>query len=150
MRSMAIAVVVAIGVSQGAGTFAYAQVLSVRDADMQLMHGVEDQAHIALEVLGGLNEADSPQLVVDRIDQYIRQAQDSGDLPNDNWNEFYAPFGALWGEQIGRQYGWNWIKVWLDENEGKPRYAIVSPDSSMVVYPFVHLLASPVHLLLTE
>ena len=141
--SLIIAVLAALGLLQGIAnpTYSYAQVLSVRDADMQLMRGVEDQAHIALEILGGLNETDSPQVVVDRIDRYLSKAQHSGELPYNDWHEFYAPFGALWGEQIGRQYGWKWVNIWLDENEGAPRYAVVSPDNSMVIYPFMHLRA---------
>lgn len=120
---------------------AVAGVISARPADLQLMREVEDQSFLGLEMLGGLQASDAPGRIVDAIDRYVVDLQAKNSVPWDAWYKYYTPLGALWGEEIGRTYDWEWERVWLDENEGQFVYAIVSPDRSMVIYPFRYLIA---------
>src|SRR6185436_1005296 len=41
---------------------------------------------------------------------------------------------SLWAEQIVADFGWQWTQIWFDEKTWT--YAIVSPDRSMVIYPY--------------
>ena len=119
----------------------FAEIVSARPADLELMRAVEDQSFLGLEMLGGLKASDSPELIIARIDQYIQELQESDSIPWDAWYEYYAPLGTLWGEQIGRTYGWEWERIWLEEHEGDFVYAIVSPNRSMMVYPFQYIIS---------
>jgi hypothetical protein len=40
--------------------------------------------------------------------------------------------GAVWGDQLVRQFGWEWTCLQAD---GQDLYAVVSPDRSLAVYP---------------
>lgn len=117
----------------------FAEVISARKADSQTMEAVDDQSFLGLEMLGGLSVSDPPGIILAAIEQYLLTLQQSDSLPTDLWNEVYMPLGALWGEQIAYSYGWEWEKVWLDKHQGEFVFAIVSPNQSMVIYPFKHL-----------
>ena len=118
----------------------HAEVISARKADMELMGAVEDQSFLGLEMLGNLKASDPPEDIIAEIDRYLMSLQERDSIPLDAWYEFYTPLGALWGEQIGRTYGWEWEKVWLDEHKGDFVYAIVSPNRSMVIFPFRYFI----------
>ena len=40
--------------------------------------------------------------------------------------------GSVWGNQLVRQFGWQWTCIQQDDQE---LYAVVSPDRSLAVYP---------------
>ena len=117
----------------------YAQVISARKADSYFIKAVEGQSFLGLEMLKGLRASDPPDVIVNAIDKYLVDLQKRESLPKDAWYDVYTPLGTLWGEQIGYAYGWEWERVWLDEDAGEFSHALVSPNRSMVIYPFRHL-----------
>jgi len=47
-------------------------------------------------------------------------------------------FGSLWGEQLVKQFGWQWAKVTFeDESEA---FGVFSPDRSLAIYPLEFML----------
>lgn len=118
---------------------AFAGVISTRKVDYMTMEGIDDQSFLGLEMLDGLRASDPPEELVAAIDLYFLNLQNSDSQPTDPWHGVVMPLGALWGEQICLKYGWTWENVWLDEHQGDSVYAIVSPDNSMLIYPFKHL-----------
>ena len=75
----------------------------------------------------------------DDIVQAISEAADglrSLRLEDQKALEASIPFGALWGEQVNRALGWEW--VWLTEAEDQQYeyYAVVSPGREHYISPF--------------
>ena len=47
-------------------------------------------------------------------------------------------FGCLWGEQLVRQFGWEWRQVVFDD--GSVFFGVVSEDRSLAIYPLYFML----------
>jgi hypothetical protein len=85
-----------------------------------------------------LVESDAPRRIVAAVDTYVvkRQREEPGffqrllNRSNDN-TELALSLGVVWGTQLIRSFGWQWVKV-LDEDA--EHYAAASADRSLVIY----------------
>ncbi len=97
---------------------------------------IQGSAEEALNVLGGaFADADAPKLI-EAVDDFIYRWQ-KGERPSEEIVEAEdAPimFASLWGEQVVREFGWEWVHIMFDDELGT--YAVVSPDRSLAIYPF--------------
>lgn len=53
-----------------------------------------------------------------------------------NWDDRALPLGALWGEQLVREFDWEWTSVTFHDQGDSKAVGVVSSDRSLVVYPF--------------
>lgn len=100
---------------------------------------IRESAQEALSILGLLASAD-PQTIVSAIDQFVYDWQcgkhpqihcDAEDLP-------YA-LGSLWGEQLVRQFQWQWKVITFHEHGDTKATGVVSPDRSLAIFP-IHFI----------
>lgn len=94
----------------------------------------------ALAVLG-LNAALPAAMLVEAVDDFAHRWQKSDRLPAEvieDTEHARLYFGSLWGEQLCRQFGWEWRKVVF--GDGSEAFGVVSPDRSLAVYPFHFML----------
>jgi hypothetical protein len=101
---------------------------------------VKNCANDALEVLGGEIAKKSPKVIVAAIDKFARKWQKGDRPPPDvgSAQDVGFSFGCLWGEQLMRQFGWQWA---LLETEESRNLAICSTNRSLVIYPLGFLSA---------
>jgi hypothetical protein len=95
-----------------------------------------------MRLLGISDPNAKPGMVVEAIDAFVydwqkgRRPRDISIKPDD------VPFalGSLWGEQMIRQFGWQWVKVAFLDRKNLVAHAVVSHDRSLVIYPFHFLM----------
>jgi hypothetical protein len=117
--------------------------LSVSDQPIpkKTMAHIEGCARDALKVLGAkLAEADPPA-IVEAIDAFAYRWQKGRRPPADavkDTEEARLIFGSLWGQQLVKQFGWEWVQV--NFGDGSFTFAVVSSNRSLVVYPLDFML----------
>lgn len=100
---------------------------------------IKDSAVEALSMLGLDEQADS-QTVIAAVDQFVYEWQ-CGKRPPIPCEAEDLPYtlGSLWGEQMVRQFGWEWKKITFHEHGDTWAPGVVSPDRSMAIYP-IHFI----------
>ncbi len=89
----------------------------------------------------GLKEQAEPEQVIKAIDQFVFNTQ-QGKRPN--LGKFPAedlPFalGTLWGQQLVREFGWQWGMITFHDHGNSTAPGVLSPDRSLAIYP-IHFL----------
>lgn len=115
--------------------------ISDEPIEASLMGNIRGCAADALTVLGGTFAQAQPAAIVEAIDAFALRWQ-RGKRPGrkvvEDTEQARLIFGSLWGEQLVKQFGWQWARV----SFGKDEFAIgvVSPDRSMAIYPLDFML----------
>jgi hypothetical protein len=107
-----------------------------------LLGNIQGCAIDALQVLGASYTAATPATLVEAIDDFAYRWQ-QGDRPPrkvvKDTEQARLIFGSLWGEQLVKQFGWQWTKVIFPD--GGFAFGVAAPDRSLVVYPLDFMLA---------
>jgi hypothetical protein len=89
--------------------------------------------------LVGVSLAAEPATIVEAIDGFVDEwprrdpALVIADLDRtDDIIDLSWAIGALWGEQLVRQIGWEWTVV---GETGAERYGVVAPDRALALFP---------------
>jgi hypothetical protein len=103
--------------------------------DAEMLSQIHASAAEGAELLG-LNPAElSPDEVVAGIDIFIFNRQsDKGSHRDDDSAD--VSLGSLWGEQLVREFGWQWSSVTFHDYDGANAVGVFSPDRSLVIYPY--------------
>lgn len=103
----------------------------------QLLKGASRDGLAVLE----LDEAATPQAVVDALDAFVDAWQEGSRPPKKALDPEDAPFalGSLWGEQMVRQFKWEWGMITFHEHGDSEAPGVLSPDRALAVYP-IHFL----------
>lgn len=89
--------------------------------------------------LAGVTADSPPARIVEAINSIVdRPPKKSWFRKVDNWNDRAMPLGALWGTQLVRQYGWEWIIVDDDEDDSSG-VGVFDRQRSMGLYPFGYI-----------
>jgi hypothetical protein len=89
----------------------------------------------AAEFLGLDLASASPESIVNAVDDYVHRLQlGTAPLPEGQDAELF--FGCLWGEQLVREFGWQWANVTFHDHKDTQALGVFSPDRSLAIYPF--------------
>src|SRR5262249_30203933 len=97
----------------------------------------------ALKVLGGDYASADPPTIVKAIDDFAFRWQDGERPPTDvveDGEEARLIMGSLWGEQLVKQFGWQWAKVTFHDYGDTVAFGVFSPDRSLAIYPLEFML----------
>jgi len=107
------------------------------------MGNIKGCAGDALAVLGPDYATAVPATIVEAIDDFAYRWQ-KGDRPStdvvEDGEEARLIFGSLWGEQLVRQFGWQWAKITFHDYDDSVAFGVFSPDRSLAIYPLEFLL----------
>ncbi len=109
--------------------------------DDETMDSIQGCASDALTLLGAHLEGAEPAAVVAAVDDFAHRWQKGDRPPSDEIKDTEQArllLGSLWGEQLLRRFGWRWARVSFSDDSFA--FGVVSPDSSLAVYPFDFLL----------
>ncbi len=108
---------------------------------------IERDADEALNVLGRDLAMADPAKVVHAIDNFAYRWQqgetsacEAATWDDDDDERAASTLGSLWGEQLVKQFGWQWAKVIFHDYDGASMVGVFSPDRSLAIYPFDFLL----------
>jgi hypothetical protein len=89
----------------------------------------------------GLDDSADPPTVINAIDEFVDAWQQGDRPPADELDPEDAPFalGSLWGEQLVRQFGWEWGMITFHDHGNSKAPAVLSPDRALAIYP-IHFL----------
>ena len=116
--------------------------ISERPLNVAELSQFEHYPQIGLELLDASASA-VPKLLVQAVDEFVDQWQNkrrglSGMFRSrTDAVEPARALGVVWGDQIVRQFEWNWI---CEIREGEERFAVAAPNRSLVIYApqFIH------------
>lgn len=80
-------------------------------------------------------ESASTESIVEKVDDFIHGLQHEHVTPPEG-EEVEIFFGCLWGEQLVREFGWEWADVTFHEHGDVKALGVFSPDRSLAIYPF--------------
>jgi hypothetical protein len=107
----------------------------------EVMGSIRGCASDALAVLGPEFASADPPAVVEAVDAFAYRWQ-RGDRPPadvvEDTEQARLFFGSLWGEQLVRQFGWEWARV--NFGDGSFTFGVVAPDRSLAIYPLDFML----------
>lgn len=99
-----------------------------REERSELDHLIEEGAQQITE-----DRRSSPQIIIRRIREFIDEQREST-LDDDVREDLSYCLGALWGEQLCRELGWDWVALKYTDTSNEYT-AVVSPDRSFVYFP---------------
>ena len=77
----------------------------------------------------------SPAEIVEAVDDYVHRMQ-KGTAPAPDGEQVEIFFGCLWGQQLVREFGWEWANVTFHDHDDVKALGVFSPDRSLAIYPF--------------
>lgn len=91
----------------------------------------------------GLSEGADPATLVSAIDDFAYRCQ-KGDRPPPEVIEdadlARLVLGSLWGEQLVKQFHWEWAQATFHDHGDSTAFGVFSPDRSLAVYPLEFML----------
>ena len=90
-----------------------------------------------LKAVGMTSMDQAPAVLVHAVDDYVFNWQ-QGKLAKEKMiDPEDAPFalGTLWGEQLVRQFGWQWATITFHQHKDSKAPAVLSPDRSLFHRP---------------
>ncbi len=110
---------------------------SDRPLDKDEISAFQRYREMGLQLLRA-SEADAPKALVQAVNAYVDQWQSSrrGFMARlrsrtEDATEMARALSVVWGDQIVRHFGWEWI---CEVQEGMERYAVASPDRALVIH----------------
>jgi hypothetical protein len=107
-----------------------------------MMVNIRGCAEDALTVLEDRLESQEAEDIVRVVDDATYRWQKGERPPADEIEDAEQArllFGCAWGEQVVKALGWEWVKLFWEENTFY--LAVVPPDRSLVIYPTDFMLA---------
>jgi hypothetical protein len=100
-----------------------------------MLENIEGSAGEGAELADIDIEAD-PKTIVEAINRLVVHEQKHPTEGVDNWDDRSLSLGSLWGMQLVRQFGWQWVNVTFHDHNDAKAVGVVSPDRSLAIYPF--------------
>ena len=78
---------------------------------------------------------DEPLKIVTAVNAYVsKPPETTGKV--DNWTDRALPLGSLWGEQLVRQFGWEWASVTFHDKGDVKANGVFNKNRSLAIYPW--------------
>jgi hypothetical protein len=85
--------------------------------------------------LVGVAIDDPPLKIVTALNAYVlNPPPTTGEV--DKWTDRALPLGSLWGEQMVREFGWEWASVTFHDKGDSKATGVFTKDRSLAVYPW--------------
>ena len=103
----------------------------------EMLDAIRDYASEAARVIGlEDHESLSPPAIVEAVDKAVFELQKGGGPEFAEDEEAALLLGCLWGEQLVRELGWQWIGATFHEFDDAEATGVVSPNRALAIYPF--------------
>jgi hypothetical protein len=109
----------------------------------RMMENIKGCADDAIKVLGAEFADAGPATIVKAVDDFAYRWQKGGRPPSvvvEDGEEARLIFGSLWGQQLVKQFDWQWAKVTFHDYDDSVAFGVFSPDRSLAIYPLEFML----------
>lgn len=101
----------------------------------EMLDDIRDCASAAAGLIDvDLNNA-SPSEIINSIDAFVFEWQKGNRPEVDEDDDLSLMFGSLWGEQLVRDLGWQWVEITFHDHDDSKAVGVVSPNRSLAIYP---------------
>ena len=83
----------------------------------------------------GISADEAPLKIVESLNAYIAKPPRKRKKV-DNWTDRALPLGALWGQQMVREFGWEWAYAIHHDHDGAKFAGVFNKNRSLAIYPF--------------
>ena len=120
--------------------------------DAETLDALREAAEEAAGMLGLYAAALDPAEIVRAVDDFVyslqkeRGAEASAkpelqDPESEESESAAAVLGSLWGQQLVREFGWEWANVTFADYDDAHVVGVFSPDRSLAIYPLLFVFA---------
>jgi hypothetical protein len=101
---------------------------------------IAGSANDALKMLG-LDDSAPPGVVIEALDAFVDAVQHGERTLPEGVEAEDLPYscGSLWGQQLVRQFNWEWATVTFHQHKDTQAPGVLSPDRKLAIYP-IHFL----------
>lgn len=93
-------------------------------------------AEDAADYLGVSLDEDSPEAIIRAVHECVREIQEGGGPEFDEGERVDLLLGCLWGSQLVRALGWEWVNVVFHDHGDSEAVGVASPNREFAIYPF--------------
>ena len=86
--------------------------------------------------LAGVAVDDPPLEIVTALNAFVAKPPRRPRGRVDNWTDRALPRGRLWGQQLVRQFGWEWSGVVFHDQGDTKAIGVFTEDRSLAIYPW--------------
>ncbi|WP_406699855.1 hypothetical protein V5E97_13500 [Singulisphaera sp. Ch08] len=111
--------------------------MSVSDYTVEphILAGINDSADEGA-ALADVTTDDPPLKIVTAINTFVSKPRTRSSGHVDNWLDRALPLGSLWGQQMVRQFNWEWSGVVFQGRGDTKAIGVFSKDRSLAIYPW--------------
>jgi len=109
--------------------------ISEYSVEPHILEGIDGSAVEGASLVGVASD-DPPPKIVTAINTFVSKPPRG--LPGrvDNWTDRALPLGSLWGQQLVRQFGWEWSGVVFHDHGDTKAIGVFTRDRSLAIYPW--------------
>jgi hypothetical protein len=100
-----------------------------------ILEGIDGSA-VEGASLAGVATDDPPLKIVTAINAFVSKPPRGSSGRVDNWTDRALPLGSLWGQQLVRQFGWEWSGVVFHDRGDTKAIGVLTKDRSLAIYPW--------------
>jgi hypothetical protein len=109
--------------------------ISEYSVEPHILDGIEGSADEGAS-LAGVAIEDPPLKIVTAINKFVSKPPKGPSGRVDNWTDRALPLGSLWGQQLVRQFGWEWSGVVFHDRSDTKAIGVFPKDRSLAIYPW--------------
>lgn len=103
----------------------------------EMLDAIREYAAEAARLLEiGEPEKLSSEAIIEAVNRCVDQRQKGGGPEFEDDEEAALLLGCLWGQQLVRELGWQWVGVTFHEFDNAEATGVVSANRSLAIYPF--------------
>jgi hypothetical protein len=86
--------------------------------------------------LAGVAVNDPPVKIVAAINAFVSKPPRKRSRKMDNWIDRALPLGSLWGQQMVREFNWEWSNVTFHDHGDSKAIGVSAKDRSLIIFPW--------------
>jgi hypothetical protein len=110
-------------------------IISDYSVEPHILEGIDGSAAEGASLAGAATD-DPPLKIVTAVNTSVSRPPGGASGRVDNWTDRALPLGSLWGQQLVRQFGWEWSGVVFHDRGDTKAIGVFTKDRSLAIYPW--------------
>ena len=101
-----------------------------------MLHNIKGAASEGAKLLKIDESNISPQEIIESINKFVMDIQKKENKDIDIWTDLSLPLGCLWGEQMVREFEWEWANIVQHDHDDFKAIGVFAKDRSLAIFPW--------------